>query len=86
MCACACLGARERSERVARAAQPTSPALPPTCIKTVTYFYGYRRKKEKIFYNDFISYKGLLMDPVNCLEHEHTDYSKYDALLEVTDY
>lgn len=55
-------------------------------VDTVTYFYGYRRKKEKIFYNDFISYKGLLMDPVNCLEHEHTDYSKYDALLEVTDY
>lgn len=55
-------------------------------VDTVTYFYGYRRKKEKIFYNDFTSYKGLLMDPVNCLEHEHTDYSKYDALLEVTDY
>ena len=36
VCACACLGARERSERVARAAQPTSPALPPTCIKTST--------------------------------------------------
>ena len=38
--ACACLGARERSERVTRAAQPPSSAPPPTCIKTVTYFYG----------------------------------------------
>ena len=31
--ACACLGARERSERVTRAATPPSSALPPTCSR-----------------------------------------------------
>ena len=42
----------------------------------------YRRKMEKTSYIDFTSYKALPMDPVNCFEHEQTDYSKYDALLE----
>ena len=42
----------------------------------------YRRKMEKTSYIDFTSYKALSMDPVNCFEHEQTDYSKYDALLE----
>ena len=42
----------------------------------------YRRKMEKTSYIDFTSYKSLPMDPVNCFEHEQTDYSKYDALLE----
>ena len=42
----------------------------------------YRRKMEKTSYIDFTSYKALPMDPVNCFEHEQTDYRKYDALLE----
>ena len=42
----------------------------------------YRRKMEKTSYIDFTSYKALPMDPVHCFEHEQTDYSKYDALLE----
>ena len=42
----------------------------------------YRRKMEKTSYIDFTSYKALPMDPVNCFEHEQTDYNKYDALLE----
>ena len=42
----------------------------------------YRRKMEKISYIDFTSYKALPMDLVNCFEHEQTDYSKFDALLE----
>ncbi len=42
----------------------------------------YRRKMEKTSYIDFTSNKALPMDPVNCFEHEQTDYSKYDALLE----
>ncbi len=42
----------------------------------------YRRKMEKTSYIDFTSYKALPMDPVNCFEHEQTDYSKYDVLLE----
>ena len=42
----------------------------------------YRRKMEKTSYIDFTSYKALPMDHVNCFEHEQTDYSKYDALLE----
>lgn len=42
----------------------------------------YRRKIERTSYIDFTSYKALPMDPVNCFEHEQTDYSKYDALLD----
>ena len=30
---------------------------------------------------DFTDYKALPMDPVNCFEHEQTDYSKYDDLV-----
>ena len=32
---------------------------------------------------DFTDYKALPMDPVNCFEHEQTDYSKYDELVGV---
>ena len=32
---------------------------------------------------DFTDYKALPMDPVNCFEHEQTDYSKYDELVEI---
>ena len=42
----------------------------------------YRRKMEKTSFIDFTSYKALPMDPVNCFEHEQTDYRKYDVLLE----
>ena len=47
---CAWLGARERSERVTRAAQPPSSAPPPTCIKTVTYFYGHFSKRRNLIH------------------------------------
>ena len=30
---------------------------------------------------DFTDYKALPADPVNCFEHEQTDYSKYDELV-----
>ena len=30
---------------------------------------------------DFTDYKALPMDPVNCFEHEQTDYAKYDELV-----
>ena len=30
---------------------------------------------------DFTAYKALPMDPVNCFEHEQTDYTKYDELV-----
>ena len=32
---------------------------------------------------DFTDYKALPADPVNCFEHEQTDYSKYDELIGV---
>ena len=31
---------------------------------------------------DFADYKALPMDPVNCFEHEQTDYTKYDELVD----
>ena len=42
----------------------------------------YRRKAQKTDSIDFTDYKALPMDPVNCFEHEQTDYSKADAILE----
>ena len=30
---------------------------------------------------DFTDYKALPMDPVNCFEHEQTDYTEYDELV-----
>ena len=30
---------------------------------------------------DFTDYKALPLDPVNCFEHEQTDYTKYDELV-----
>ena len=32
---------------------------------------------------DFTDYKALPMDPVNCFEHEQTDYTNYDELVEI---
>ena len=40
-----------------------------------------RRKAEKTDYIDFTDYKALPMDPVNCIEQEQTDYTKYDELV-----
>ena len=36
---------------------------------------------KQVEYIDFTDYKALPMDPVNCFEHEQTDYSKYDELI-----
>ena len=41
-----------------------------------------RRKAQKTDSIDFTDYKALPMDPVNCFEHEQTDYSKVDAILD----
>ena len=43
---------------------------------------SYRRKMQKTDYIAFDDYKALPADPVNCFEHEQTDYSKYDTLAE----
>ena len=36
---------------------------------------------KQVEYIDFTDYKALPMDPVNCFEHEQTDYNKYDELV-----
>ncbi len=38
-------------------------------------------RRGAIEYIDFTGYKALHMDPINCFEHEQTDYSKYDELV-----
>ena len=56
------------------------------CYREVDHFIRHLRNKpdrrgtivESI---DFTDYKALPMDPVNCFEHEQTDYSKYDELV-----
>ena len=41
-----------------------------------------KRKAQKTEYIDFMHYKALPMDPVNCFEKEQIDYTKADAILE----
>ena len=56
------------------------------CYREVDHFIRLLRNKpdrrgtivESI---DFTNYKALPADPVNCFEHEQTDYSKYDELV-----
>lgn len=53
------------------------------CYREVGMFIDrLHRKAEKTDYIDFTDYKALPMDPVNCFEHEQTDYSKADALMD----
>ena len=53
------------------------------CYREVgMYIDRLHRKAEKTDYIDFTDYKALPMDPVNCFEHEQTDYTKADALMD----
>ena len=57
------------------------------CYREVDHFVSFLRNRtdrrgtvvESI---DFTDCKALPMDPVNCFEHEQTDYTKYDELVE----
>ena len=55
------------------------------CYREVDHFIDTLRNRSDrrgpIEYIDFTDYKALPMDPVNCFEHEQTDYSKYDELV-----
>ena len=55
------------------------------CYREVDRFIDNQRNRPdrhvQIEYIDFTDYKALPMDPVNCFEHEQTDYSKYDELV-----
>ena len=55
------------------------------CYREVDRFIDSLRNRSDrrgaIEYIDFTDYKALPMDPVNCFEHEQTDYSKYDELV-----
>ena len=55
------------------------------CYREVDRFIDNQRNRPdrhvQIEYIDFTDYKALPMDPVNCFEYEHTDYSKYDELV-----
>ena len=56
------------------------------CYREVDRFIDSLRNRSDrhgaIEYIDFTDYKALPMDPVNCFEHEQTDYGKYDELVE----
>ena len=57
------------------------------CYREVDHFIdGLRNRTDRrgttVESIDFTNYKALPMDPVNCFEHEQTDYSKYDELVE----
>ena len=55
------------------------------CYREVDHFIDTLRNRSDrrgpVEYIDFTDYKALPMDPVNCFEHEQTDYSKYDELV-----
>lgn len=55
------------------------------CYRDVDRFIDSLRNRSNrhgpVEYIDFTDYKALPMDPVNCFEHEQTDYSKYDKLV-----
>ena len=57
------------------------------CYREVDHFINLLRNRSDrrgtvVESIDFTDYKALPMDPVNCFEHEQTDYSKYDELVE----
>ena len=56
------------------------------CYREVDRFIDSLRNRSDrhgaIEYIDFTDYKALPMDPVNCFEHEQTDYTKCDELVE----
>ncbi len=56
------------------------------CYREVDHFINLLRNRSDrrgtvIESIDFTNYKALPMDPVNCFEHEQTDYTKYDRLV-----
>ena len=55
------------------------------CYREVDRFVDSLRNRSDrhgaIEYIDFTDYKAPPMDPVNCFEHEQTDYTKYDELV-----
>lgn len=57
------------------------------CYREVNHFIdGLRNRPDRrgtiVESIDFTDYKALPMDPVNCFEHEQTDYTKYDEIIE----
>ena len=57
------------------------------CYREVDHFINLLRnrpdRRGTVFESiDFTDYKALPMDPINCFEHEQTDYIKYDELVE----
>ncbi len=59
------------------------------CYREVDHFINLLRNRpdrrgtgvESIDFTDYKAYKALPMDPVNCFEHEQTDYTRYDELV-----
>ena len=58
------------------------------CYREVDRFIDSLRNRpdshKQVEYIDFTDYKALPMDPVNRFEHEQTDFSKADALMDAT--
>ena len=77
---------RKVSEIYGKDKQGKEITIKLACYREVDHFINLLRNRpdrrgtvvESI---DFTDYKALLMDPINCFEHEQTDYSKYDELV-----
>ena len=78
---------RKASEIYGKDKQGKEITIKLACYREVDHFINLLRNRpdrrgtvvESI---DFTDYKALPMDSVNCFEHEQTDYSKYDELVE----
>ena len=76
---------RKASEICGKDKRGKEVAIKLACYREVDRFINSLRNRSDrhgvIEYIDFTDYKALPMDPVNCFEHEQTDYTKYDELV-----
>ena len=77
---------RKATEICGKDRQGNKISIKLACYREVDKFIDSLRNRSNrrgaIEYIDFTDYKALPMDPVNCFEHEQTDYTKCDELVE----
>ena len=77
---------RKVSEIYGKDSKGKESTIKLACYREVDHFIdGLRNRTDRrgtiVESIDFTDYKALPMDPVNCFEHEQTDYTKYDEIV-----
>ena len=79
-------GGRKATEICGKDRRGKELSIKLACYREVDRFINSLRNRSDrhgtIEYIDCTDYKALPMDPINCFEHEQTDYTKYDELME----